>query len=224
MTSRIADREGSKFWARRSTFHRVDLKKSQVWKKRSLQIDLVVSLSNLRVFHINRANPDQSQTKFSPLTSSLHEIPFVGAVFPSLFHFSRFQTFCLILADWDPTFPVAVLLSRARWAKYAIAVHLQKIHSGSVCHILHVNLIVNWLEVRGTHFITRTTDSMVVGCLEACPNSLSVTFEPMSKLTRIEAGLFFGCEILESICIYAAVEIIGASCFLLCNGALSPTF
>jgi hypothetical protein len=52
----------------------------------------------------------------------------------------------------------------------------------------------------------------------------SVTFEPRSKLSRIERGAFAACYSLASICIPSSVEMLSEDCFLACKALSSVTF
>jgi hypothetical protein len=63
-----------------------------------------------------------------------------------------------------------------------------------------------------------------VGCFAQNDTLLSVTFEPMSRVNRIETEAFQCCTDLTEICIPASVEIIGESCFDYCEVLSSLTF
>jgi hypothetical protein len=53
---------------------------------------------------------------------------------------------------------------------------------------------------------------------------LSVEFESVSRLRRIETGAFSECENLEFISVPPSVEVIGESCFAECEALLSVEF
>jgi hypothetical protein len=52
----------------------------------------------------------------------------------------------------------------------------------------------------------------------------TVTFESVSRLQRIEAGVFDRCHSLESICIPGSVDILEYGCFSGCAGLSTITF
>jgi hypothetical protein len=69
-------------------------------------------------------------------------------------------------------------------------------------------------------------DIETLGCYCFSGNRIvsSVSFEPDSKLSRIESDAFRCCSSLSSLFIPSSVEVLGRSCFFGCHPHLSVTF
>jgi hypothetical protein len=72
--------------------------------------------------------------------------------------------------------------------------------------------------------ISREYETLASFSFSGCPVMSTVSLEDGSKLTRIEAGAFFQCGALISICIPAGVDIVGKICFRDCWSLSQVTF
>jgi hypothetical protein len=72
--------------------------------------------------------------------------------------------------------------------------------------------------------IPQQYDAIGRDCFLYRKNSLTVTFEDGTKLTRLDDHAFYWCYSLGSICIPACVTVLGESCFSLCEYLRQVTF
>jgi hypothetical protein len=72
--------------------------------------------------------------------------------------------------------------------------------------------------------IPASLEFMGNACFRRCYSLVTVTFEPIRGLTRIEWIAFAACPRLTSICIPASVEIMCKACFAECESLADLTF